>query len=314
MANGNNKTVTIKIDGSDLENLKEEGYKICFAKKVNDGYNVVWQSESGYYASNTFSWKPLYQLFGSDEFEGDVTVSVSTNVVDIGLGEQATLDAAGVLGEASTGGPSTAVTMVNEAGRIHPALNSYSIYNGQAVTSAIYVAPQAIEKGPDSLTPVETVQVWFEQKIESSTMFSDARTNVTEIDLTDQNSATRLYSNGEWSTPELGMDMGMDMDAVDAGAILTIIALLTAAVSIVDLTTKISSKLTGVYRNVTVKVTTMSGNTVKVQYQERSGLTGTALKHTRTLLQDGATVDQLTQFTTEGFAQLGVGYQALQAY
>lgn len=51
------------------------------------------------------------------------------------------------------------------------------------------------------LTPIDTVMVWFQQNIATSTMFSSARSNSVEIDLTSTNTATRLYKGGQWSTP-----------------------------------------------------------------------------------------------------------------
>ena len=55
--------------------------------------------------------------------------------------------------------------------------------------------------GPVTLTPIDTVMVWFQQDIATSTMFSSARSMSTEIDLTSTNTATRLYKGGQWSTP-----------------------------------------------------------------------------------------------------------------
>jgi hypothetical protein len=68
VTDGQLKSVDIQIAPGDLETLKSSGYKLCFAKKVNDSYNVVWQSATGYLADNTFSWQPLYELFGSNDF------------------------------------------------------------------------------------------------------------------------------------------------------------------------------------------------------------------------------------------------------
>ena len=197
------KTVSINIDLEDLQTLKASNYRLCFAKKVgNEDYNVVWQSYQQYLAYNEFSWTPVYQLFGSNTFVDNMTVKVSTNSVDIGLGETSTLNSAGVLSPASTGGTSTAITMVNKYGLIHPGVNQLSTgIDGQQVSTPIYVAENPIVLGNAELTPVETVLVWFEQNIETSTMFSTARSMSVEIDLTTTNAQTRLYQGGRWSTP-----------------------------------------------------------------------------------------------------------------
>ncbi|MGD7704702.1 hypothetical protein [Microlunatus sp. Y2014] len=197
------KSVRIEVAADDLEKLKQAKYRLCFAKKVGDSaYNVVWQAYDKYLASNTFSWTPQYELFGSNTFEENVQVFVSTNKVRIGLGETAELNPSGNLGPAYTGGPATAFTMVNDYGSIHPGVNQISTSSmGTTQSTPIYVAENAIVEGSTVLTPVEKVLVWFQQDIQTSTMFSSARSKSIEVDLTQKNSAVQLYSNGAWSTP-----------------------------------------------------------------------------------------------------------------
>jgi hypothetical protein len=87
---------------------------LCFAKKVGDNaYNVVWQAYGKYLSSNSFSWTPQYQLFGSNTFESNLTVITSTNIVNIGLGETSTLNSAGLLSNPPiSGGPSTSARIL----------------------------------------------------------------------------------------------------------------------------------------------------------------------------------------------------------
>lgn len=107
------KSVYIKIDPTDLESLKHDKYKICFAKKVANTYDVVWQSYDKFLAGNTFSWIPMYQLFATNTFSGGVQVRADADPVSITLGEQATLDDAGALGPAVSGGPTDSITLKN---------------------------------------------------------------------------------------------------------------------------------------------------------------------------------------------------------
>lgn len=110
------KSVIIQIAPDDFTTLKTSKYRLCFAKKVGDNdYNVVWQSYSKYLSNNTFSWTPQYELFGSNSFQDSVKVDVSTNVESIGLGETSILDVNGLLGAASTAGPSTSPYATNMA-------------------------------------------------------------------------------------------------------------------------------------------------------------------------------------------------------
>ncbi|MBN6038900.1 hypothetical protein [Amycolatopsis sp. 195334CR] len=308
MADGNVKSVDIQIAPADFETLKSSGYQLCFAKKVNNTYNVVWQSGIDYLVDNTFSWQPMYEMFGSNQFTGDVKVNVSTNKVSIGLGDQAVLDTNGYLGDATSGGPATGITMINNYGTIHPGLCAFSTdYNGKSSTTPIYVAEQPIVSGQDTLTPVEAVQVWFEQDIATSTMFSTARSNAVEVDLTLQNTATRLYKDGKWSTPSASARYA------DPRTIVVIVATLTAAVIAHDLATKITSKLTGVYKDIKVDVQAPGGTTVKIEYREQSGLPGPRHAQTQMLLANKTTVDTLTEFALESLASLGVGYLTMTA-
>jgi len=195
------KVVNVKVASEDLAELKSANYKMCFAKKVGDNeYNVVWQSYHDYLTNGSFSWTPQFQMFGSNSFVSNVQVQMSTDPQVIGLGETCILDANGILQPATTGGPDTALTMNNEYGSIHPGVNQISVgVTGKQESTPIYVSEQPIVKGDTTLTPVEKVLVWFEQNIETSTMFSDSRSKAIEVDLTTTNERTIQYKNQEWS-------------------------------------------------------------------------------------------------------------------
>ncbi|VVP06225.1 hypothetical protein PS862_03112 [Pseudomonas fluorescens] len=196
------KVVTIEIADADLTLLKKSGYKLCFAKKVGTAdYNVVWQSYGQYLSNNEFSWTPQYQLFGSNLFKENVQVKVSTNVVNIGLGQTSILADSGLLGPAVTGGPAASFTLVNNYAPIHPGVNQLSTgIDGNQVSTPIYVAVNQVVTGNTVLTPVESILVWFEQNVQTSTMFSTSRSKSIEIELTFANDAARLYEGGEWKT------------------------------------------------------------------------------------------------------------------
>ncbi len=305
---GTQKTVNIHLTSDDLTFLKDNHYRLCFAKKVNNTFDVVWQSYTEYLDNNSFLWTPVYQIFGSNEFAGDVLVKVQTNEVNIDLNQQATLDKEGVIGPASTGGTTTGITLINNYGPIHPGLNQLSTgIGGTQESTPIYVAPDQIALGGDLLTPIDEVLVWFEQNIETSTMFSDARTRSTTIDMTNTNTQTRLYSGGKWTTPSAS-----DLAVGVAPLILQIILYATGAIIAQDLTSKIASKLTGVYKDITVDVTTGAQNKVKVTYKERQGLTP-AEKNFLVTLMTNTINDTLMDFTVESLAQSGVGFTNLEA-
>ncbi len=197
------KTVTIQIDSNDVGRLQQSGHNLCFAKKIGTApYNVVWQSYGRYLGSNNFSWRPIFQLFGSNMFRGNAEVQIATGMVSIDLGEQSTLDYNGVLSEAVAGGPAASITINNDYGQIHAGLTQLSTGpDGSQASTPIYVTPDPIRQGTTSLTPADRLLVWFEQRITTGTMFSGERPNAVEIDLTAASSARRLYQGGRWTTP-----------------------------------------------------------------------------------------------------------------
>ena len=63
--------------------------------------------------------------------------------MDIGLGQQSTLNEFGVLGPVSDSTAPLSVIMNNEFGPIHPGLNQLSTgIDGKRVSTPIYVAPR----------------------------------------------------------------------------------------------------------------------------------------------------------------------------
>lgn len=130
----------------------------------------------------------------------EVKVTVACNPMMVNLGESVTLDKYGRLSDPVTGSNPTAMTLINEMGETHPVVNQLCVKpDGTMEGKPIYVAEEAMLQGECQLQPKEKVQIWFEQNIETSTMFSKARSKAVEIDLTLKNSTTVLYDkNGTW--------------------------------------------------------------------------------------------------------------------
>ena len=198
------KSIIVKLESESLEALKNAGYSLCFAKKVNDEYDVVWQSSTKYLSKTTFSWKPEYEVFGTNTYETSVKVEADTNVVGVELGQQCTLDKHGIMGNAVSGTNPTSITILNEYGPIHSGINQLCIINGEENSTPIYVSKQDRTKGEIILTPKEKVMVWFEANVETSTIFEDAKTMAIEIDLTNKEEQTISYDYeaGTWKVLE----------------------------------------------------------------------------------------------------------------
>ena len=79
-----------------------------------------------------------------------------------------------------------------------------------------------------------------------------------------------------------------------------------------DLASKIASKLTVAYQDITVHVTAGADNKVTVTYRERQGLTPTEQSLLATLMT-GTITDTLMEFTVESLALSGVAYARMEA-
>lgn len=208
LLNATKKTVTIKIEDQILKTLKDNGFKLCFAKKVaekegDEGkYNVVWQSYDKYLETNTFSWTPQYQVFGINTFQENVEVTVSTGPVSIGLGEITTLDKEGRFGHSISGGKENSLNVENNYGDIHFGVSQISEgVDRKIIVTPIYVSQGISILGSSNFQPKESVLVWFEQNVETSTMFATTRGRLIAIDLTNSSQETRLYTDKEkWET------------------------------------------------------------------------------------------------------------------
>ena len=308
---GTTKSVQIQIATGDLESLKKNGYNLCIAKMVNGVYNVVWQAQNGtqYLDYNTVSWIPTYQVYGANNFQVGVTVEEQTNVVNIQLGEESTLDAAGVMGDPVSGGPPTALTVNNEFAAIYPGVNQLIL--GQTQPSPIYVAPEQVLPGTVTLTPVEKVQIWFQQELQTSTMFSSAQTNTIEVDLTATDAQTVNYQGGKWALGPLAPPTRRAVRGAAVPPLLTVIVTAVTTVTAAVLAGKIGAKLTGIYSSIAVDVQLTAGK-FAITYSEKSGISSSA-QNFLTTLRGTVLADQLTAITATTLAELAAPLSALDA-
>lgn len=194
------KNLNVEIDEEDLEFLREAGLELNIAIKVNDTFNVVWYSDSDYLGTNPYAWSQEFELFGSNDFQPGSKVEMITNSVSVELGEEATLDSAGVLGAVIDGGPADSISFTNNFGPINPglAMQITDPDGTEAILPAFVTPDPLLIMGSDVLTPVNEVMLWFAE-IESGTMFAEIPTNSLMVDLTNMDEVTVLYSNEVWS-------------------------------------------------------------------------------------------------------------------
>lgn len=199
------KTARIKIDANDLKTLRPnpaDSYKLCFARKVNDTYNVVWQSSSDYGPNTTFQWTTGFQAFATKTYQGGLKVTADSDPQSIARGQETTLDfrmqLSAPIDQTENVDPN-AIRVINNYGPVHLGLYGSSSLGDQTGTKPMFVTPNDDVMGKIDMTPKETIMVWFSRELETAVMFEKSVSNPVEIDLTHADEATRLYKNGRWS-------------------------------------------------------------------------------------------------------------------
>ncbi|KAH9851379.1 hypothetical protein C2E23DRAFT_886558 [Lenzites betulinus] len=173
-------SLSVNIHSSDIGPLKEAGYKLCIAKKVNNTYNTVWRGGS-FLARSQFQWTSRYQVFGTETFAEGALVTASTESPDIKYGQTAVLDSNGSMHNA-TGTPNSSGSFaVNNQ---YAALNIGVMGNLSGVFSPIFVSPNELVTGIITLTPIESVLVWFDTTHVTSTIITTSISNTIEVDFT----------------------------------------------------------------------------------------------------------------------------------
>ena len=191
-------SLDVKIDLDQYRVLKESGYNLCIAKKVNDVYNVVWSGAS-FLQFNTFCWVEKFQVFAqATRKQGDIIKS-ETEDEDIQYGQTCLLDKDGVMNTATgTVDQSGTFYVDNEFGSIH--IGVCESFGDTGKMLPIFLSPTVVT-GIESLTPVVSILVWFDLKLSTSSIFLDSVSNTAELvyegSLTSQ---TATYEkNGHWA-------------------------------------------------------------------------------------------------------------------
>jgi hypothetical protein len=206
------KTLNIDISTPDLSALKGAGYSLCLAKKVEGHeFNVAWHVYEQFLGHNRFTWTSEYELFASTNFVPGRVVTQEVAPVRIETGQQSRLDKVGILSSPEPGGAAAALTLRNDYGSIHPGINQWSGGLDRKPTSApIFLTAKPVLKGITELTPVELIMVWFEQNIQTGTMFDRlpptdkavrmvSKTVAIKIDFSSTNEQTVSYKDQNWS-------------------------------------------------------------------------------------------------------------------
>ncbi|KAF9455496.1 hypothetical protein BDZ94DRAFT_1316168 [Collybia nuda] len=181
-------TLHVDLDNTQLNILQNSGFSLCIAKKVNNMYNVVWNSTS-FIEKNTFQWTEDYALFGQVGFTSSALISAATNILPIEFRQTADFDSNGIFQDPQDSSGDSSFSVDNNYGPIN--------FGVQAKLGGIF-APVYLDATPEvlgqeSFTPVVSVMVWFDRTLSTSTMFTSSLSRAFEIDYTGIISQTVSY-------------------------------------------------------------------------------------------------------------------------
>ncbi|KIK50373.1 hypothetical protein GYMLUDRAFT_253045 [Collybiopsis luxurians FD-317 M1] len=140
-------TLDVNVDLTRLKVLKENGYYLCLARKVDNQYNV----------------------FTSNTFEVGALVKAQSNKQDIAYKQECVYDKATIMQPAKSDpkGQDGSFKVINEYGDTNFAVAA----KVKGEYSVIYNTPNAI-KGQVTFTPINEVCIWFALDSKTNTMIS----------------------------------------------------------------------------------------------------------------------------------------------
>ena len=209
------ETIIVYIDPVQLAQQKNNKYNLFLAKKVNGAFTVIWQSflpvaETGhpsYEYQNVFNIQvPNYEVnYGTvSEESGSVTFNAGGLAQSIELGQTVTLDQNGLFGEPSNDGTPGEITINNSlADNPHVELLDNA-------GNPIYVdVDSGMDKGPVTITPIDTYQIWFENYQDTGTIIVDQASNAKIVTFSGSTtSKTISYTkDGNWQDGPLSSSL-----------------------------------------------------------------------------------------------------------
>jgi len=198
--------------------LKENKYHLCISKKVNDTYNVVWNSTILFPCNNVFEWTEQYGVFGSSKNQTGHVVKNSTNIRNIQLGQTSTLN--------------DLCDMSPAQGKPHPSGGHFTVSN-RCVGCEMYIGTaQSIngskktptflsDNGKSSQTilfPTNSVQVFFHQSFKTGTLFKEPVKVPTEVVFTPETASQSRFFNNSFEWIVEGADQGADQQKRGPGS------------------------------------------------------------------------------------------------
>lgn len=164
-------SLRVNINPCEIPSLINSGYGLCVARKVGNDYTIVWKAIRKVCMTNVFHFSSDFQVFGQHSCRSGSPVSCTDSVPVCG-GQKVLLESHGKFQSASGNMNKNAPILVsNQHVLTYLGMTCYDY------ESSSYL-PMFVQKQPTfygfsvCLLPTQTVKVWFQRDVSSSTIIT----------------------------------------------------------------------------------------------------------------------------------------------
>lgn len=166
--------IKVNIADNDLKTLKSNKYNLCLAfREKSIGFDVMCMVADDYSSVNTFKVGNEYAVFFCKSVADGEAVDVASEVQNIELGQQITINKDSVFEKPVEGKYPNRLEIVNDYGNVYPGFARKVKYGTNESMRLAFVSPYISVKGTFAMEPDNLVRIWFQQFAEIGTYFTD---------------------------------------------------------------------------------------------------------------------------------------------
>jgi len=199
-------SINLSIENHALATLIKGAYSLCVAKVLQDASgevsNVVMATIPSLEPMMTIKWTDKYQIYvTSDPYqEGTVVSTGGSQPEAVPLGHSYVIS-----------GWADPPKVINDS---EAPTNGFCLKNGMECSVVvsiqdphtlkfvpIYISPESLIAGTDTLTPIDKVVLWFGRSVTTATMIAVDKGNSLTVDCTDGPQTVSFKAPGTWVGP-----------------------------------------------------------------------------------------------------------------
>lgn len=202
------KELFIQITEDDYKVLKDNGYVLCVAKKVEDcDFNVIWRAEADFAQRNSITWEDKYSIFVSRTIKKGQLVFINVPPCEISPGQKVTLEKEFCFGTVEPFENVDEIAMVNQYKPVYPGLcQECTDFSGVTESTPFYLSPDLSIPGTFTAKLAEQLLVWFAQGGKSGLIISQNRnsheektiSNCVKLDMSAKDKVNLTFEGFQW--------------------------------------------------------------------------------------------------------------------